>query len=184
MWMLLGGVLLWSGAHLFKRLFPTQRAALGSAGQLVVTVLLVASLVLMVSGYRSADSSTLWVLRADYYWAVAPLLSLPFYLFAADICKSKLLLAVPHPQLTAVMVWATGHLLINGDVASLLLFGGLLLWAVIQLLLIVRQGAAPDKSRVRDGYPVEAAALALGVVLYLGAGWAHGYLGYPVLAWG
>ena len=184
MWMLVGGVLLWSGAHLFKRLLPTQREALGSVGQLVVTLLLVASLVLMVSGYRSADSSTLWVLSGDYYWAVAPLLSLPFYLFAADICKSKLLLVVPHPQLTAVMVWAAGHVLINGDVASMLLFGGLFSWAVIQLLLIVRQDTAPDKARVRNGYFVEAVALALGVALYLAAGWAHGYFGYPVLVWG
>ena len=184
MWMLLGGVLLWSGAHLFKRLLPKQREALGSAGQLVVTLLLVASLVLMVSGYRSADSATLWVFSVDNYWVVAPLLSLPFYLFAADICKSKLLLVVPHPQLTAVMVWAAGHLLVNGDVASMLLFGGLFAWAVIQLWLIVRQDAAPDRSRIRNGYLIEAAALALGVVLYLGAGWAHGYFGYPVLVWG
>jgi uncharacterized membrane protein len=184
MGILSAGVLLWSGAHPLKRLLPTQREALGSAGQLVITVLLVASLVLMISGYRSADSSILWVLSGDYYWAVAPLLSLPFYLFAADICKSKLLLVVPHPQLTAVMVWAAGHLLVNGDVASMLLFGGLFAWAVIQLWLIVRQDAAPDKSRIRNGYLIEAAALALGAVLYLGAGWAHGYFGYPVLVWG
>ncbi|MCH1554237.1 MAG: NnrU family protein [Luminiphilus sp.] len=184
MWALMSGLALWSFAHLFKRLLPTQRAALGSMGQLVVTVLLVASIVLMVSGYRSSDSATIWVLNSNYYWAVAPLLSLPFYLFAADICKSKLLLVVPHPQLTAVIIWAVGHLLLNGDVASVVLFGGLLAWAVIQLSLIVRQEAAPDKSRVRNGYSVEAAALALGVVLYLGAGWAHGSLGYPVLAWG
>ena len=82
MGILSAGVLLWSGAHPLKRLLPTQREALGSAGQLVITVLLVASLVLMISGYRSADSSILWVLSGDYYWAVAPLLSLPFYLFA------------------------------------------------------------------------------------------------------
>lgn len=184
MWVLLSGVALWSFAHLFKRLLPAQRAAMGPAGQLLVTVLLVASLVLMVMGYRGLESAVIWSLSADYHWAVAPLLSLPFYLFAADICKSKLLLVVPHPQLTAVIVWSIGHLLMNGDVASLILFGGLLAWAGVQLALIVKQDEAPDKTRVREGYMVEATALVLGVALYLAAGWAHGYFGYPVLAWG
>ena len=59
---------------------------------------------------------------------------------------------VPHPQLTAMIVWSIGHLLMNGDVASLILFGGLLAWAGVQLALIVKQDEAPDKTRARGVY--------------------------------
>ena len=43
-----------------------------------------------------------------------------------------------HPQLTAVKIWAVAHLLVNGDLASLVLFGGLLAWAVVEVIVINR----------------------------------------------
>jgi uncharacterized membrane protein len=43
-----------------------------------------------------------------------------------------------HPQLAAVKAWAFAHLLVNGDLASIILFGGLLAWAVGTVILINR----------------------------------------------
>jgi hypothetical protein len=43
-----------------------------------------------------------------------------------------------HPQLAAVKVWAVAHLLVNGDAVSILLFGGLLAWAVVEVVVINR----------------------------------------------
>jgi uncharacterized membrane protein len=45
-----------------------------------------------------------------------------------------------HPQLTAVKIWAVAHLLVNGDLSSIILFGGLLAWAVGSVILINRAG--------------------------------------------
>ena len=52
---LVPGLLLWISAHLFKRVLPAQRAALGKRGRGVVAVLVLAGIILMVIGYRSAD---------------------------------------------------------------------------------------------------------------------------------
>ncbi|WP_236640782.1 NnrU family protein, partial [Sulfitobacter sp. HI0023] len=43
-----------------------------------------------------------------------------------------------HPQLLAVKIWAAAHLLVNGDLASIVLFGSLLAWAVVSVILINR----------------------------------------------
>ena len=50
---------------------------------------------------------------------------------------------IRHPQLTAVKLWAVAHLLVNGDSASLLLFGGLLVWAVLEVVIINKQDGKP-----------------------------------------
>ncbi len=54
------GVALWWAAHLFKRVAPEPRAALGDKGKGIVAVLLVLSVILMVVGYRMADGPFWW----------------------------------------------------------------------------------------------------------------------------
>ena len=56
---LAGGVVLWSGTHLFRRIAPDARARLGNAGRPLMAVLLVASVVLMTWGYQQA-STAVW----------------------------------------------------------------------------------------------------------------------------
>ena len=53
MTMLLAGVMLWSIAHLFKRLAPATREGMGDGGKLVVTLALFGSIALMVAGYQA-----------------------------------------------------------------------------------------------------------------------------------
>ena len=65
MTLLIIGVALWSAAHLFKRLAPARRAALGAPGQGYVAGALLVSVVLMVLGYRGADGAVLGELRDE-----------------------------------------------------------------------------------------------------------------------
>ena len=60
MTLLIAGLILWAAAHYFKRLLPAQRASMGAAGKGIVAVLLIASVVLMVMGYRAADFIYVW----------------------------------------------------------------------------------------------------------------------------
>ena len=60
MTLLIGGVLLWSGAHLFKRLAPAARARLGSAGRPLVAVLLLAAVVMVTLGYQQSSTPVGW----------------------------------------------------------------------------------------------------------------------------
>ena len=138
MTVLIAGLALWWGAHLFKRLFPGPRAAMGDKGKAVMAVLLLLSVVLMVVGYRSADVIVVWSPPTFMTHINNTLMLLAVYFFAADGLKTALVRKVRHPQLTGVKTWAVAHLLVNGDLASIVLFGGMLAWAVVSVIVINR----------------------------------------------
>ncbi len=174
---LIFGVLLWAGAHLFKRLAPGLRAPMGEAGKGVVAVLLVASVVLMVVGYRGAPVTVLWSPPPFLVHVNNLLVLIGFYLFAASGMRTRITRVVRHPQLTGFKAWAVAHLLVNGDLASVILFGGLLAWAVIAVVLINR--AEPRPAPPPPAPPArEAAAAAGAVVAMLAVGFIHTWLGY------
>ncbi len=158
MTLLIAGVALWWTAHLFKRVAPVPRARLGDPGQGLVALLIVVSVVLMVLGYRIANGAVYW--GRDPMWVGINnlLVLLAFYFYAASAAKgAKIWLGtkVRHPQLAGFSIWAIAHLLVNGDVPSFILFGGLLVWAVVEILLInaqeglwVRPPRAPFKKEI------------------------------------
>ncbi|WP_319825721.1 NnrU family protein [Thalassovita sp.] len=137
-WLVLG-VLIWSGAHLFKRIAPGARAGMGDRAKGPVALALLAALVLMVLGYRMADGAVFWGRSPATVGINNLLMILSVYLFAASGLKTKATQFIRHPQLTAVKAWAVAHLLVNGTVEDLVLFGGILAWAVAEVILINRQ---------------------------------------------
>ncbi len=174
-WMVLG-LALWWGAHLFTRLAPARRAAMGDAGKGLVTAGIVAGVVLMVIGYRGAAQVDLWYPPALLTHVNNLLMLLAVYLYAASGMKTRITAVIRHPQLTAVKTWAVAHLLVNGDLASLILFGGLLAWAVVEVIVINRaepRGPLPAPAPV--GKEIGAV---VGAVVVLGAiGAVHSWLG-------
>ncbi len=145
MFLLILGVVLWAAAHYFKRLMPDQRVALGNPGKGIVALAILASLALMVIGYRMADFIPVWN-PPNFLKGInnlAMLLALWVYgSSAAKGAKAWPAYKLRHPQLVAVKIWAAAHLLVNGDLASIILFGGILIWAVGSVILINR--AEPD----------------------------------------
>lgn len=138
MLLLIVGVAAWSAVHLWKRLAPASRAKFGEKGKLVVAVVSVLAIALMVLGYRAADGTVYWGRTPAMTGINNLLMVFAFYLFAASGAKTKITKMIRHPQLTAVKVWAFGHLLVNGDTESFVLFGGLLAWAVAEVIVINR----------------------------------------------
>ena len=136
--LLILGVLIWAGAHYFKRLMPERRAAMGEAGKGVVTAGLVVSLLLMIFGYRMAEFIPVWNPPSFFTYINNLLMLLAFFLFGVSATTGRLRGAMRHAQLTAVKVWAVAHLLVNGDLASIILFGGMLAWAIGSVILINR----------------------------------------------
>lgn len=77
--------------------------------------------------------------------------------------------AVKHPMLTAVKVWALAHLLANGDLASILLFGSFLAYAVIDRILLKRRGDAgptQEPQIIGDMIAIAVGGAAYGVVAF------------------
>lgn len=140
--LLIAGVALWSGAHYWKRLAPTSRESLGDKGKGIVAGLLVLSIILMVIGYRGAWGPVWWGRSGALVGINNLLMILAFYLYASSGAKTWITTKVKNPQLTGFKIWAVAHLLVNGDLASFVLFGGLLAWAVGQVIILKRMGPA------------------------------------------
>ena len=177
---LTSGVLLWSAAHLFKRAAPKSRARLGNAGRPLMALLLLASVVMMTLGYKQASTTVWWGRQTAWVGANNVLVYLGFYLIAGSQVGARVAGVIRHPQLTAVKLWALAHLLVNGDSASLLLFGGLLVWAVLEVVIINKQDGKPRLSKPQPSLPREFAAIAITLLIYGVAAYLHGLLGYPV----
>lgn len=173
------GVLIWTGAHLFKRLAPGARAAMGdTAGKGIIAVVLLVSIWLMVIGYGRAEGAFFWGRHPALVGVNNLLMLLSIYMFAASGMKTALARKMRHPMLGAVKVWALAHLLVNGDVASFILFGGLLAWAVVEMIVINK--SQPDWTPPPPApKSKEIAAVVGSVVLYGVIAGIHYWLGYP-----
>jgi uncharacterized membrane protein len=142
--LLILGVLLWSSAHVLKRLAPDMRARLGPRGNTIIAMTILASVVLMVIGYRTANGPILWDRSPARVGLNNLLMILSIYLFAASGAKTWITSKVKNPQLTAMKVWALAHLLVNGALEDLVLFGGLMAWAVATVIILKRSGATRE----------------------------------------
>lgn len=142
--LLIAGVVLWWAAHLFKRVAPDARAKLGDPSKGLFAILIVISVVLMVMGYRGWDSAFYWSRSSALVGVNNILMVIAFYIYAVGgpgPGKPRVWLGTKlrHPQLTGFSLWAIAHLLVNGDAASFVLFGGLLVWAMVEIALINSQ---------------------------------------------
>lgn len=162
------GLLLWTGAHYFNRLAPDARARMGDAGRGLVAVLVLASLVMMILGYRWADYIHVWAPPAFLTHVNNLLMVLAVYVYMSTAAlPGKVWIAsrIKNPQLTGVKIWALAHLLVNGDLASIILFGGILGWAVGSVILIKRGGDTFDRTRAPIKSEARFALVAAGVFI-------------------
>lgn len=176
MTLLVLGLLLWMAAHLFKRLMPGVRARMGDPGKGLVALTLLAGVVLMVLGYRGADGDIRWSLPGFAVHINNLLMLIAIFMFSPAPRKGRLLNNVRHPQLIAMSLWAISHLLVNGDTESLILFGGLLVWALLEMAVINR--AEGKWTPGETGTLAKDAMFAVASVVLLAViGYVHAWLG-------
>ncbi|MBC5763765.1 NnrU family protein [Ramlibacter albus] len=136
--LLLLGLLLFLGVHSTRIFANTWRTAtVARLGELpfkgIYSVLSIAGFVLVVYGYgQSRMQMPIWD-PPTWMKHVTALLMLPvFPLFvAAYVPRNALNARLKHPQILSVKLWALAHLLSNGNLADVLLFGSFLVWAVL-----------------------------------------------------
>ena len=141
-------------------------------------------LALIIRGYGLARLDPI-VLYSPPQWLreLAMVLLLPLFplLFAAYL-PGRIRTATRHPMLAATKLWATAHLLANGTVADLLLFGAFLAWAVADRISLRHRTPRPvplaPPSAANDMI-----AVVLGLALYAAfVLWLHARLiGVPLL---
>ena len=176
--LLILGIVLFVGAHWFKRLSPDSRAAMGEdKGKGIMAVVMLAGLVLLIIGYRNAGFVNVWVPPAFMTHIANLLVLIGFWFFALSAIPGTMSARVRHKQLTGVKAWAVGHLLVNGDLASILLFGSMLAWAVVSVILINKAEPTwerPANASVKN----DGIALVVALVLYGVVAAIHTWLGY------
>ena len=175
------GLLLFLGVHSTSIFAPGWRSAQTArrgeaAWKGIYSLLSVAGLVLLIYGYGVARQSPV-VLYTPPTFAkhIALLLMLPVFplLFAAYL-PGRIKAAAKHPMLLAVKLWALAHLLANGTLHDVILFGAFLAWAVadrisVKRRVIVRRPPGAPPSPLNDGIAV-VGGLASYAVFVL---WAH-----------
>ncbi|HEY0214684.1 MAG TPA: NnrU family protein [Paenirhodobacter sp.] len=176
-----GHMLLWAFGHMEGRLFPGISAVLARAERPVMLGVVTVGVVLMVIGYRD------WF--GAFYWGRTPALAginnllmlLAVYCFAAAGMKTALARRFRHPMLAGVLIWVVAHLLVNGDTPSFVLFGGMGIWALAEMMLL--NLATPDWTPPvprKRGVKMELMAVLGTVIVYGAIAGVHGMLGYPV----
>jgi uncharacterized membrane protein len=154
--------------------------SIGQRWQTAGAVSIVLSVVLMIVGYQPAEGPIWWARQTALVGINNLLVFVSFYIIAGSIIGARIRRLVRHPQLTAIKLWAVAHLLVNGDLASLTLFGGLQIWAVLAVILINRQEEAPVIEQGPIAWAPEMGALSAAIVIYGLVGYVHSWLGYPV----
>lgn len=140
--------------------------------------------IMIVYGYDQARLSPV-VLYTSPYWMhfVTVVLMIPvFPLLLATYLPGRIRTTVKHPMLAATKLWAFAHLLVNGTLADVLLFGAFLVWAVADRISLKRRTAEPVPavmhSKLND-FLVVVIGLAIYVAFLFGV---HKWLiGVPIL---
>ncbi len=174
------GMLLWGGAHLVPSVARPFRASLiesldAKKYQGLFALAILTSLALIIFGWRSTPPVPVYGVPSWGRMAAILLVFPALILFIASGVPTNIKRMIRHPQLAGVVVWSVGHLLANGESRSLILFGGMGLWAIVEMGTINRRDGEwqrPEPTPISgDLKPVLAAAIAYGVLLF-----AHPYL--------
>jgi uncharacterized membrane protein len=179
MTVLIAGLVVFLGVHSVAIFSPDARArALRSWGEgpwkAGYGLISLVGFALLIYGFGLARQAPV-VLYSPPLWMrqVTLLFMLPvFPLLLAAYLPGRIKAATKHPMLAAVKLWAFGHLLANGTLADVLLFGGFLAWAVMDRISLKRR--SQTIKTVPPGKFNDIIAILLGLALYVVfIVWAH-----------
>jgi len=181
------GLAVFLGAHIFVT-FREQRSALiarlGHGYRALFALIVIVSLALIVWGYgryRTEGAIPLWS-PPDFLRHVTVGLMLFASLFiTAAFVPSHIKTKLKHPMLASVKTWAFAHLLSNGDLGSILLFGSFLAWGVYARIAAKRRGdLGPEIAPA--GWTNDILVVVIGIIVFLALGFAFHpiVIGVPV----
>jgi uncharacterized membrane protein len=145
-----------------------------------------AGLTLIIWGYaqyRAHDLIQLWSPPAFMRHITVGLVLFATIFIVAAFIPSHITTRLKHPMLAGVKTWALAHLLSNGDLGSILLFGTFLTWGVYARIAAKRRGDIGAGAKpAPDGWTNDIIVIVLGAVVFLALGfWFHPYvIGVPV----
>ena len=184
------GLVLFLGVHTLttrRDLRAGFIASMGEGGYKIGYALVsLAGLALIVWGfahYRASGMINVWY-PPKFAKHVTVALMLPaVILVVASYIRGRIYTALKHPMLAGVKLWAAAHLLANGDLGSIILFGSFLAWAVFDRISLKRRTDAGAPPIPVGGVANDLIAVAVGLVAYLALAFAFHpvVIGVPVV---
>jgi uncharacterized membrane protein len=182
------GLLVFLATHVFVSMRGARAAAMARFGvvgyRVAFSIVSIAGLVLIVWGfahYRAGGMIDVWSPPAFTRHIAVTLMLFAVIFMTAVFFPSHIKARLKHPMLASVKTWALAHLIANGDLGSILLFGTFLAWAVFARLSAKRRvdevvPVAPA------GYTNDIIVVLLGIVVYLALGFVFHpiFIGVPV----
>lgn len=173
MTMLVAGLVLFIGTHVFTTLRAPRARLIARIGEgaykTMYAVASVAGIVLIAYGfgrYRAGGMIPLWDPPLWTRHLTLTLMLIASILLVSAYVPGHIRAALKHPMLAAVKIWALAHLIANGDLGSVILFGSLLAWAVYDRIAVKKreriEGAPPRRASWRN----DVVAVLLGIVVY------------------
>jgi uncharacterized membrane protein len=180
---LLIGIIVFLGVHTLAAQRVARANLIGRFGEGpykgLFSLVSIVGFVLIVWGfslYRSQGWIQVW---EPPTWTRHLTIALMWFAFVSLACMnpapSRIRGWLRHPMLVAIKIWALAHLLANGDLGGILLFGSFLAWAVYDRIAVKRRGdlGAP---RVSSFTPADGVNLLVGTVAYVAMMFLHPYL--------
>ncbi|MGR8920125.1 MAG: NnrU family protein [Gammaproteobacteria bacterium] len=169
MTLLVVGLLIFFSVHSFAMFRGARQRVVDRIGALpyrgLFSVASLVGFVLLVMGYGGAPRVELWAPPLALRYVALALMWPAMVFLAAMYAPGYIKAKIKNPMLIAVKTWALAHLLANGDLASIVLFGAFLVWGVVDLIAVKRSGRSPVVAAPRAVFDV--LALVVGTGLYL-----------------
>ncbi|MCA0401456.1 MAG: NnrU family protein [Proteobacteria bacterium] len=144
---LVAGLVIFLGGHVVTRIGDTRARLVAHFGQNtyrgLYSLVALMGLALIAHGfavYRAGGMIPLWQPPRWTAHLAMTLMAFSFVILASTWLPGRIKAAMKHPMLVAIKIWALAHLLANGDLGSVILFGSFLAWAVFTRIAIKRGG--------------------------------------------
>lgn len=176
------GVLLWSFTHFIPAgLTGLRNGLVRKIGENpykgLFTLLMALAIYLIITGWKAAVPESLYLPPAWGRHATSLLVLIGLILFFAPYPANNIKRVFGHPQLMGVIFWGVGHLLANGEIRSVILFGGLTTWAAVETFLLYRRDGAPvrpEPAPIKNDVILVVAGLIVYAALALSHEWLFG----------
>jgi uncharacterized membrane protein len=184
------GLVLFLGVHTVTTRRNLRAGLIGSWGEggykISYALLSLAGLALIVWGfawYRATGWINVWDPPKALKHLTVALMLPAVILVVASYIRGRIFTALKHPMLAGVKLWAAAHLLANGDLGSIILFGSFLGWAVFDRISLKRRADSGAPPIPVGGIGNDAIAVTVGIVAYLALAFAFHpvVIGVPVV---
>jgi uncharacterized membrane protein len=185
---LIVGLVVFMATHVFVSFRGARADAIATLGmngyRALFSVVSIVGLAIIVWGYgeyRAHEWVQVWTPPAFLRHVTIGLMLLATICFTAAFIPSQIKVRLKHPMLAGVKTWALAHLLSNGDLGSILLFGAFLAWGVYARVAAKKRGDV-GATTAPAGWVNDAIVIVLGIVIFLALGYYfHPYaIGVPV----